>query len=181
MAIFSTMRSRRLANKETQNIIQVIGFRLHQEWFALPILSIHKIVPLGKVYGDPQNTGISITSYDGREILVIDVAKKIFNGAIEPIKESTAKPNLQIANSEDLTVQRYLAILSVENDSLVGLPIDSKPTMYRLEQAAFKTLPDAYLQQGNIRCVSSEFIELEELPPLFVLDPQKLVASMKHK
>ena len=75
--------------------------------------------------------------------------------------------------------QRYLLILENEG-SLLGLPIDSPPTMYRVESNAFKPLPEAYLKQGNIKCVSSQIIELPNLPPLFILDCQKLIATTKH-
>ena len=173
MPIFSTLRSRRMANQKTRAISQMIGFRLDREWFALPILAVHKVVPLGKVYGDPHNTGISITTYEGEEILVIDVAKQIFNNRISVTQQKTIGAITE--DFLDLTQQRYLLILQSNERRRIGLPIDSQPTMYRVEKAAFKPLPEAYLKRGNIQCVTSEIIELPDTPPLFVLDSQKLL------
>lgn len=178
MSTFSTLRSRRMANKKARAIQQMIGFRLDREWFALPILAIHRVIPLGKIYGDPQNTGISLTNYEGRELLVIDVAKQIFND-IKPTEHDRETTDLTTENIFDLEQQRYLLILQ-DDGNFFGLPIDSPPTMYRVESNAFKPLPEAYLQQGNIQCVSSQIIELPELPPLFILDRQKLIATTKH-
>jgi chemotaxis signal transduction protein len=180
MAIFSTLRSRRMANKQAQAVEQMIGFRLHQEWFALPILAIHKVIPLNKVYGDPQNIGISITTYEGQKLLVVDVAKQIFNDQT-PIVQKKEITNSLEQNFLEIEQQRYLLILETEANDVIGLPIDSQPTMYRVETSAFKPLPDVYLEQGNIQCVSSEIIELPDSPPLFILNPQKLILSIKKK
>lgn len=169
-----------MANKKTQAIQQMIGFRLYQEWFALPILAIQKVIPLGKVYGDPQNTGISITNYEGQELLVIDVAKQIFNDRC-PILPQKAIANSIEQDFLEIAQQRYLLILETEAKDLIGLPIDSQPTMYRVETSAFKPLPDAYVERGNIQCVSSEIIELPNLPLLFILNRQKLMASIQKK
>lgn len=179
MATFSTLRSRRMANKKARAVQQMIGFRLDREWFALPILAIHRVVPLGKIYGDPQNTGISLTTYEEEELLVIDVAKQIFNNT-KSIAYNEETTNFATENIFDLEQQRYLLILENES-SLLGLPIDSPPTMHRVEYNAFKPLPEAYLKQGNIKCVSSQIIELPDLPPLFILDRQKLIATTKQR
>ncbi|VEP18590.1 CheW domain protein [Hyella patelloides LEGE 07179] len=180
MPIFSTLRSRRIANKKAQAVAQMIGFRLYQEWFALPILAIQKVVPLGKVYGDPHDTGVSITTYEEQELLVIDVVKQIFRDRT-PLVSEPEPTNSVGEDFLDISQQRYLLILQDDNNHRIGLPIDSQPTMYRVETSAFKPLPEAYLDRGNIQCVTSEIIELPDLPPLFVLDPPKLISSMKKK
>jgi chemotaxis signal transduction protein len=168
-----------MANKQARAVEQMIGFQLDREWFALPILAIHKVVSLNKVYGDPQNTGISISTYEGQKLLVIDVAKQIFNKQASIVQPENSNSLAQ--DFLEIEQQRYLLILETEANNLIGLPIDSQPTMYRVETSAFKPLPDVYLEQGNIQCVSSEIIELPDLPPLFVLDPQKLILSIKKK
>jgi purine-binding chemotaxis protein CheW len=177
-----------MANKKARVIQQMIGFRLDREWFALPILAIHRVVPLGKIYGDPKNTGISLTTYEDRELLVIDVAKQIFND-VKPTEDREAKADVNLANFGDLEQQRYLLILENEGECMshnfLGLPIDSPPTMYRVESNAFKPIPEAYLDRGNIQCISSQIIELPNLPgvapsPLFILDRQKLLATTRQ-
>ncbi|BAU64297.1 hypothetical protein STA3757_16690 [Stanieria sp. NIES-3757] len=168
MAIFSTLRSRRFANKQQETTQQMITFRLRREWFALPILTIHKVVFLGEIYGDPHRTGISITKYEGREILVIDVGKRIFNNAPE-VKLVSEQTDSELPLSV-LEQRRYLIILYSEEQNLIGLPIDSQPIMRYATQSAFKVLPENYLVQGNIQCVSSQIIDLPDHPPIFLLE-----------
>ena len=179
MPIFSTLRSRRMANQKARAIFQTIGFRLDREWFALPILAIHKVIPLGEIYGDPHDTGISITTYEGEEILVIDVAKRIFSDRVSLTRSETI--DTVTDNFLDSAQQRYLLILQGNEQRRIGLPIDSQPIMYRVEKTAFKPLPEAYLERGNIQCITSEIIELPDTPPLFVLDAQKLLSSEANR
>ena len=180
MAIFSTLRSRRSAAISTETTEQMITFSLRQEWFALPILAVQKVIPLGKVYGDPKGTGMSITNYEDKEIIVIDVAKFIFQDFPSSDRVST---ELNIDTSDisflDWEQQRYLIIINInpETQDLLGLPIDSQPSMRRVTKSNFKTLPEAYLKKGNINCVTQEIIDLPEHPPIFLLNPQSLAKT----
>ena len=217
MAIFSTLRSRRFAAVQTETTEQIITFCLREEWFALPILAVQKVIPLGKVYGDPQGTGVSITAYEEQEIIVIDVAKFIFQDSSSSNRKSSdfglrtsgrqeferdtslllnkfdsepEQSDFDLVFSEMNTVtselswldweqQRYLVIINLykENQDLLGLPIDSQPIMRRVTKSNFKALPQAYLDRGNINCVSEEIIELPEHPPIFLLNPQSLARA----
>jgi purine-binding chemotaxis protein CheW len=173
MTIFSTLRSRRFANKQQETTEQMITFRLRREWFAVPILTIHKVVILGEVYGDPHKTGISITKYEGKEILVVDVGQRIFNNCQpgEIIEEKTESETSSLLLSRQ---QRYLIILHSQEHDLIGLPIDSEPVMRYVAQSAFKPLPENYLVQGNIQCVSSQIIDLPDFPPIFLIKTEQL-------
>ncbi|AFZ37891.1 CheW domain protein [Stanieria cyanosphaera PCC 7437] len=173
MAIFSTLRSRRFANKQQEVTQQMITFRLRREWFALPILTIQKVVLLGEVYGDPHKTGISITKYEDKEILVIDVGQRIFNNAPE-LELFSEKTESELSLS-DLQQRRYLIILYSQKQDLIGLPIDSQPIMRYVTQSAFKALPENYLIQGNIQGVSSQIIDLPDHPPIFILETSQLI------
>lgn len=181
MAIFSTLRSRRSTTLQTEHTEQIITFPLRQEWFALPILAVQKVIVLKEVYGDPHKKGISITAYEDREIIVIDVAKFIFQDLPEyKIVTTDVDNNQDNLNSESLfgntEKQRYLIIINLTQTSqnLLGLPIDSQPVMRRVARSAFKKLPDAYLKQGNIQCLSNKIIELIDHPPIFLFEPQSL-------
>ena len=180
MAIFSTLRSRRFAAVQTETTEQIITFCLRQEWFALPILAIQKVIPLGKVYGDPQGTGVSITAYEEQEIIVIDVAQFIFQDLSSSDLMATEIDTVTAELSWlDWEQQRYLIIINLDEttQNLLGLPIDSQPVMRRVTKSNFKVLPQAYLNQGNINCVSEEIIELPEHPPIFLLNPQSLAEA----
>ncbi len=165
MPILSTLRSRRFEARETDNTQQMIAFMLARDWFALPILEIQKVIPLGTISGDPSDRGIGITTYEKREVLIIDVAKKIFNQSSTSIQESSLSDNQP---------QRYLVLLKDEADNIIGLPIDSQPVLYRVSQSDFKPLPEAYLASGNIQCISSQIIDLKDHPPIFLLNRQQL-------
>lgn len=163
MAIFSPLRSRRLANRKTEATKQLIAFRLRNEWFALPIESIEKVVPLGKVYGDPKQEGVGLTLYKDQELLVVDVGKRIFQD-----KSST----IELTKKTDR--QRFLVVVRINDEELVGLPIDSSPSIKRIPESSFKELPAAYLKNGNIQCVSSMIVTVENEEPLFLLNHQQL-------
>uniref|UniRef100_B8HY13 CheW domain protein n=1 Tax=Cyanothece sp. (strain PCC 7425 / ATCC 29141) TaxID=395961 RepID=B8HY13_CYAP4 len=165
---------------------QLIQFRLRREWFALPIQAVQKVVPLGPVYGDPQQTGVSLTLYQGQELVVIDVGLRIFNDPpsdrgpedLEPV-EGKGK----IAEKQQL-----LLILAKASPQAVpiGLPIDSQPVLRRITANQVIPLSETYLSQGNIRCVSSLMIPPPtdtpvEQPdsPVFILDAVTLLAWTK--
>jgi chemotaxis signal transduction protein len=164
MAIYSPLRYRRFSASQAEKKYQLIGFRLQQEWFALPIDAIQKVVPLGRVYGDPKGTGISLTNYEGREVLTIDVGHQIFQDA----------PSLSLGKDETSDRQRFLAILKGKNDELVGLPIDSPPSVLQVTESAFTALPEAYMQRGNIKCISSMMVQMSDRA-LFLLDRDALL------
>jgi chemotaxis signal transduction protein len=162
MSIFSTLRSRRFETRTIDNSQQMIAFRLAEEWFALPILEIYKVIPLGTIVGDPGGRGIGIVTYERREVLIVDVAKLIFpRSDISPF-------------SSDEPQQRYLILLEEEGNNIIGLPIDSQPVMYRVNPSDFRALPEAYLVKGNIKCISSQMIALSDRPPIFLLNRQQL-------
>jgi chemotaxis signal transduction protein len=165
MAIYSPLRSRRFARHQVAETEQLITFRLRQEWFAVKIEEVVKVVPLGEIYGDPHHQGLGLTLYQGQELLVVDIGFRLFQEA--PISDSNSNPDWQKA--------KFLLILNSANQTQVGLPIDSPPTLVRVAPSNFKPLPEDYLTYGNIKCVSSLIVELEDKPPLFLLDPVALL------
>lgn len=165
MSIPSLTRGRRSGAHATEKTKQIISFCLRQEWFALPIEAVQKVIQMGQVYGDPQGTGISLTNYLGQEILVIDVARRIFGeNKISSVRENRLEP-------------RFLLIVQGNSGEIVGLPVDSTPVMRRVTESAFTPLPETYMAQGNIHCISSTTIQLNDHPPLFLLDANRLVLN----
>lgn len=170
----SSLRSRRLAARQTETTHQLIAFRLRQEWFALPIQAVQRVIPLDKVYGDPNGTGISVTTYQGNEILAIDVGQYIFKGVPEAATIASFE-----SDGENPSHQPYLAIIQSNADHLVGLPIDSPPSLRRVPESAFKPLPERYLAKGDIQCVSSLVKSVDSQPPLFLLDCERLIELLR--
>lgn len=85
--------------------------------------------------------------------------------------------NFSTSSTEDDTVQRYLLIVQSRAGKIVGLPIDSPPSLQRVPESAFKPLTSDYMAEGNIRCVSALVLLNNDEPPLFLLNPDQLVQS----
>jgi hypothetical protein len=68
-------------------------------------------------------------------------------------------------------------LLIVQNSSgqVVGLPIEKPPSLQRVPTSAFAPLSASYIAEGNLRCVSALIKLSNEEPPLFLLNPEKLV------
>ncbi len=168
MNILSPLQSRRFNRQSKQKTLQIITFRLDQEWFALMLEKINKVILLNQIYGDPKGTGISLTTYQNQELVVIDVGYKIFGNT----------PNYQtiIDKFKQKTEPYYLIILENSQKEKIGLPIDSPPKIKRVSETALKPLPQIYLKRENIKCLSSNIIELQDESPshFFVLDKDKL-------
>lgn len=143
--------------------VQYLSFRLHQEWFALPLAAIQKVVSLDKISGDPTGRGIGLVRVEEREILVMDVGRIIFRFASTPSEE---------------TPERYLLILTGGEGEDIGLPIDSRPSLRRLPATDFAPLPPAYKIFTEIRCISSRAAMTEGEPALFLLDVQQLLEAV---
>ena len=181
MAIYSPLRSRRLATQKTEATQRIITFKLREDTFALPLTSIQKVTTLNRLYGDPDDTGISLTTYEGRELVVMDVGHQIF-GKVRQAVESISHYNedsigrLQNqSNDRRSDDTRYLLILQSALDRLIGLPIDSPPIIQLIQLSAFHPLPEIYRQHSKIHCVSSLSIDLPDRSAIFLLDVDLLI------
>jgi purine-binding chemotaxis protein CheW len=154
---------------------RLITFKLDTETFALPLDRVHKVTTFDRSYGDPNATGVSLTTYQGRELVVIDVGHRIFGRAAQ-ILPLSPKPTLGNIAGE-LPAVRYLVVLQPAPDRLVGLPIDSPPSIQALSLSAFQPLPDLYRQHSQIHCVSAFSIAISERPAIFLLDIVAIVGS----
>ncbi len=136
-------------------------------------------------YGDPKGTGVSLTIYQGCELLVVDIGYRIFGEAPSPdlatrnaLTPSKATAPLvehsEVQARAVVTQERYLLIVQSSDIEIFGLPIDSPPTMRRVPESSFTPLPTTYVDQGNIQCVSSLMIPATDQPPLFLLEPNQL-------
>jgi chemotaxis signal transduction protein len=191
MAIYSPLRSRRLAAQQVEATQRLITFKLGEEMFALPLNGVHKVTKLDapgerlgqRLYGDPGGTGVSLTTYQGRELVVIDVGHRIFGKAPQVLPPSPKKGIGVVDPTRSSDLVRYLLILqSAPTDAaaeqrLVGLPLDSPPTIQSIQVSAFQPLPEIYRQSSNIHCVSSVSIDLPDRPSIFLLDVAAIVGS----
>jgi chemotaxis signal transduction protein len=177
MAIYSPLRSRRLAAQQVEATQRLITFKLGEETFALPLTSVHKVTTLARLYGDPHGTGISLTTYQGRELVVIDVGQRIFGKAQQVLLPSQNQRTGALESPINSDLVRYLLILQPEPTRLVGLPIDSPPSIQSIPVSAFQPLPAIYRQHSNIHCVSTLSIDLPDRPSIFLLDFDSLALA----
>ncbi len=177
MAVFSAITSRRSTTRKAEATQQLIVFRLRNEGFALPIRAVQKVIPMGKIYGAPGQSGVSLTLYQEQELIVIDAGHRIFRGV--PSQDSPTSSVLRQSSTEQLddtsSEQRYLLIVQSSQGKLVGLPIEEPPSLQRVPESAFAPLTSEYISEGNIRCVSALIKQNNDQPPLFLLNPDQLV------
>jgi chemotaxis signal transduction protein len=171
MAIYSPLRSRRLAGDKAEVTQRILTFKLGEELFALPLAAVHKAIVLDRVYGDPNGTGVGLTTYQGRELVIIDVAQRIFGRDPD---ETLA----QATFDRDTQAVRYTIVLQPEPNRFVGLPIDSPPSIQSLPMSAFGALPEIYRRNSNVHCISSLSVETPDRPSIFLLDVARLLAPL---
>ncbi len=174
MAIYSPLRSRRLAAQQVEATQRLLTFELRAQTFAIQLDRIHKVTTINnlggrvgqRLYGDPNQTGVSLTTYQGHELVVIDIGHRIFGSTIDllPIQSQTSN-----TATPDPSV-KYLLIVQPEPDRLVGIPIESPPSIHSIQISAFNPLPAIYQQHSQIHCVSAMSIDLPDRPSIFLLD-----------
>jgi len=158
MSLLPVSATRRARPEPT---VQYLSFRLRQEWFALPLALIQKVVVLTEISADSTARGIGLVRVEGRELVVVDVGRLLFRFTAAATEES---------------MERYLLILAGGED--LGLPIDSRPMLRRLPATAFAALPSTYSTFAEIRYISSRAVLAEGEPPLFLLDAPRLLEAL---
>ncbi|NJM57052.1 MAG: chemotaxis protein CheW [Synechococcales cyanobacterium RU_4_20] len=164
MSLLTQARLRPSRKKSTIRQQQFIAFRLRQEWFALPIAAVERIIPRGDIYGNSPEVGLGLTLYQGKPLLVVDVGHHLFG---------------ETATSPQVLAEQFLLILfDTQQQQFVGVPIDSAPVLKKLLLDAMEPLPDRYQSAGKIRCVSASTVQAAGEALLFLLDPAQLFASL---
>lgn len=179
MAILSPLKSRRLRTHKSETTQQVIVFEIQREWFALPIFAVKKVVPKNETQGNYHNSGTGLTVYEGKELLVLDIAHQVFGNIDQQTKPSAAPEVDSISHlaapSEQQTTDGYLLIIRSRQGELVGLPVVSSPTVRRFAQSEIVPLPSNYAARVNIQCVSGLIVQSDNQPILFLLNPDQLL------
>jgi chemotaxis signal transduction protein len=172
MATYSPLRLRRQVAKQAEAKKRLILFQLQAETFALPLDDVLKVTTLEWLYGDAAGTGKIFTTYQGREITAIDVGQKIFGQppTILPCLES------QRSSEPSLDQVKYLIVLRGENDRLIGLPIDSQPSIGSIAMSTFMPILAIDLAEPltHIRCVRFRS-QPEHRSSIYLLDTSLLL------
>ncbi|MBE9179893.1 chemotaxis protein CheW [Oculatella sp. LEGE 06141] len=182
MSILSSVRNQRAGNRRAEKRSQVVVFQMQQEWFALPILAVKKVVPMNNTYGNLHDVGISLTVYQGKELLVLDVESLIFgtlrNSSTAPQLPAAATPPGEQAQEYTATTQ-YMLIACSTQGSLAGLPLKSPPVVRNVPESAFAPIPASYSSRLNIQYVGTLIVQDDAKEPLlFLLNPDQLIHSL---
>ena len=164
MAIYSPLRTRRLAAQQAVATQRMIIFQLRQETFAIPLDQVSKATTFDRLYGDANHAGVTLTTHQGRELLAIDVGAKIFG---DPATVLPPLKSLPMATDNNVN---HLLIFQREDNQLIGLPIDSSPSIRSIAASAFRPLSNIDSQYSNLHCVRAISIDrpdaaAQQLPP----------------
>lgn len=127
MAIFSPLRLRRMADRSTELTQKFITFQISQQWCALPIEELVKVIIMEEISHDSQPLGIKLTQYKGQQLIVWDVGNLIFG------KSSFRLPTIS---------NQHLLIGRLANDDVIGIPIDAPPATQAVLASAIQPTTD---------------------------------------
>ncbi|MFG6094240.1 chemotaxis protein CheW [Leptothoe sp. ISB3NOV94-8A] len=179
MPIPSPLKSRRLRSHKGETTQQVIVFQIQCEWFALPIFTVKKVIPKSDTQGNYPNSGAGLTVYEGKELLILDIAQQIFghrpNSTSFPAADSTTEPPEATEPSQQKPEEGYLLIIRNRHGDIIGLPVTSSPTVRRFAESEIVPLPANYAVKVNMQCISGLIIQADNQPILFLLNPDQLL------
>ncbi|ABB56890.1 chemotaxis protein CheW [Synechococcus elongatus] len=178
MATYTPRRLQRSRNSSQQSLRQFLIFTIANQQFALPIESVGKVIQMPALYGDPNQRGFGLVSYQGQQVTVIDIEQHLLGVAHS--SATAAKTRLESA--------RFLILIKIDqgntNSQLIGLPIEQSPQLQRLSEQTITSLPDSYLRWGDIHAVTSVSVEETEgvkQSPTFILEPAAVLSTLANQ
>lgn len=182
MALTSSIRDRRIANRQIELKQQFVIFWIRQAWFAISIASMHRAILL--------ETDIPVITQAGIEVPIIDIGEVIFSNQQPRLDNTLKSKNLQFGSVE-VSAQRSLILVQVSGQvleqvldhlldrgkSLVGILIDSQPVLHRILDSEFIPLPNNYRTDFNSELINSMIptsLEDANRPEIFLLNPDAI-------
>ncbi|PAF51440.1 chemotaxis protein CheW [Helicobacter sp. 13S00401-1] len=118
---------------ETENVVQVIGFIIGSEEFAVPILNVREIVK-----------PIEYTRVPGTPDYVLGVFN--LRGNVFPLINLRMKFGIPAIKQDQDT--RYLVVN--HNDDIAGFVIDKLTEAIRIDESDIDSIPDTLNEQDNL-------------------------------
>jgi chemotaxis signal transduction protein len=166
MATLSSLRSRRFANRAAEVTVQLIAFRLRQDWFALPIDAVQRVASVQSGDRISNESGVMVNLVDQQALNLIDVDQRIF----EQAGVSPKRANLSAETQQD----HCFIILQPQEGETFGFPIDSRPQLRRIPQSLIIPLSSTHPAYKQLKSVNFITNQTEDTQPLFLLDPAQL-------
>jgi len=166
MATLSSLRSRRFANRVAEATVQLIAFRLRQDWFALPIDAVQRVASVQSGDSISNESGVMVNFIDRQGLTVIDVDRRIFVQAGLSLNRATLSAETQ--------QDPCFIILQPKAGETFGLDIDSRPQLRRIRQSLIMPLSFTHPAYKQLKSVDFIVNQTEDTQPLFLLDPAQL-------
>ena len=158
MTTASSLRLRRLGDRPTEVQKQLISFRLHGTDFLIPIEAAYKAIVFDEPI-EPNQLETLELEVEQRMLPIIDSKHLILGEAPTPPGQ--------------LSPIHIALIIQNNTGQAVVLPIDSAPSLCRINESNLVSLPKTY----KVQCVE-KITEATATPPLhFLLDEEQLNAS----
>jgi purine-binding chemotaxis protein CheW len=113
--------------------------------------------------------GKYIKNYEGRDLSVINLEKQLF----KEIKFQDFRVNLPQREDESSIFnldQTYLIIIYNPQEELIGLPINSSPTVMKVGESVIISLPDSDPRLHNLQNINNNVIQLPDRGPIFLIE-----------
>jgi chemotaxis signal transduction protein len=166
MATLSSLRSRRFANRVAEATVQLIAFRLRQDWFALPIDAVQRVASVQSGDSISNESGVMVNKIDQQGLTVIDVDRRIF-------VQAGLLPDRATLSTEPQQDPCFIILQPKEGETF-GLSIDSRPQLRRIPQSLIIPLSSTHPAYKQLKSVDSIVNQTEDTQPLFLLDPAQL-------
>lgn len=116
-----------MANRTREQTQKLVTFTISQQWCALPIADLVKVIVVEELCPDNHRLGIQFARYQGQEIIVWDIGKLVFG-----------QSSFQLPAS----AERHLLLGRLSNDEIVGVPIDAPPATQTVVISALQPTTD---------------------------------------
>ncbi|MBD0266724.1 chemotaxis protein CheW [Pseudanabaena sp. FACHB-2040] len=158
-------------------IHQMITFPVRQDWFALPIQTAQKVVPLTAVHSSGHAHGLGLILIDGHRVPTIDLERHIYRDvpqAVLPAVGYSAKLPLP-----ELIDPRHVVIIKLPQlAEVLGLVVSHAPVLRRVPQSAFAPISVAFLSMSQMRCVNAVISLPQQEDPIFLLDLEQVLPPL---
>jgi hypothetical protein len=123
------------------------------------------VTTLDRIYRDPQRSGLKFTTYQGQEVVLVDIEHQIFGVSPQVLEPSDLDNSSNLVPSHTNPIGYLLILQSAPEDRitpttskiapeqlLIGIIIDLPPSIQSMPLSAFLPLPDRY---QHLHCVSA--------------------------
>lgn len=159
MPLKTSFRARRLNKYQSKYTQKLVTFCLRQQWFAFPLKSVVKVITVDKFYCDLTQMGVTLTTYQNQEVLILDLGYYLF------------LEQFQFHNNTQL---EYLILLQNQKQEILGIPVASLPVIRGCDNSAFKKSIKIQLQSAKISSLSVTIVEIKNNPLIFLLNPEQI-------